>query len=96
MCLKKWHPSKNIAYSVFWNTFLHVLKKGFKEEGFGDVRKKRIKKKKVTNWEKPRKPKTLIGTEIWQNPQKLFCSAKVPPQKVDKLRTLQGAQLTTL
>ena len=58
---------------------------------------KRIKKE-VTNLQKKENQKTLIWTKNHhRHPQKnYFYSAKMAPQKVDKLITLEVAKLITL
>ena len=87
---------KPYFYSVFWKRTLHFFSKNglFKKERFWEVRKMKKIKKDVTNLQKRRKQKkALIWTKNHHtNPQNpYFCSAKMAPQKVDRLITLEVA-----
>ena len=59
------------------------------------LEKKRIKKKRVTNWEKvTENTKTLFGTKVWhKNPQKqLFLYCENAPPRGGQTNNIPGGQ----
>ena len=85
---------------MFFEThFLHIFcENGLLKRGFWEVRKRRKSKKRWLICKKTGNPKTPIWTKIIPKILKkpYFYSAKMAPQKVDKVITLKVAKLITL